>query len=610
MGIFSRIRERRLFQIVASYLAAGWIALEVMDQLVDRGRLPEVMYEIILIGYVCGIPAALLVGWYHGEKGVQKAPRSEIAMLSMLTVLMLVLSSFSVSSYRDERFRMKAAQDAAGLELHKIGVLYFEDYTPNGQYKHVADAFTEALIDELSRVPGLTVTSRNAAARFAGSELPPDSIAHMLGVGTLVGGIVETRRDGLRVTIRLFEGGEGNEFKSTRIETTPEDLLAARDRGVEDVARLLRQFVGQEVRIRAGGMRLTNGEAWTLYQRAEKVRKDAEALARDHDVKAAHTTFTRADSLLKHVQVLAPEWPDPGILQANMAYRRSRQLSARPEVLEWADRAIAYADNAIALAPNDARALEIRGTSKYWKYLQLQGSDPEQSKRLFAEARRDLEESVRIDPRAAGAHSVLSHLLTREDLSSALLAARQAYEADAYLEAAPDILLRLVTGNYDLENFDQMQRWCTEGGRRMPTNFRFTDCQLLLLTTRQMEPDVERGWQLLAQLDSLSPENRRAYDHVRGLAMVGGIAARANMPDSARHVLAKALNQLTHETDPRQEILPLIAYMYTLAGDNRTAIGLLRRYSAVTPTASFEHHWRWRELRGLPEFQPLLAEQH
>ncbi|MBW3535918.1 MAG: hypothetical protein KY453_12005 [Gemmatimonadetes bacterium] len=270
-----------------------------------------------------------------------------------------------------------------------------------------------------------------------------------------------------------------------------------------------------------------------------------------------------------------------------------------------------HAEQALRVTPNSSRALEARGTLRYWKYLQSPELRPDEQRALLGDARRDLEAAVRIEPLLASAHSTLSHLLYREDMSSAMLAARRAYEADAYLEAAADVLLRLVLGNYDLENFDQMQRWCEEGARRFPENFRFTDCGLLMMTTRQAEPDVERAWRLRARLDSLSPESRREYDQVRGLALVGGVIARAagraaearTLEDSARVVLDRTRGRLTPET---AELRELIAHMYTLLGDNQTAIDLLRQHAAANPGISYEHHWRWRELRGLPEFQPLL----
>jgi serine/threonine-protein kinase len=617
MGIFSELRDRRLFQIVASYLAAGWIALEVVDQLVDRTVVPEVLYEVILIGYLCFIPGALLIGWYHGEKGVQKAPRSEVLALTGIAAVFLVFSSFSVSDYRSKEMARLAAQQEAGVDLSKIAVLYFRDYSPGAEYQHVADGFTESLIDELTRVPALQVITRNGAAAFRNSELPRDSIGRALGVGTLVDGTVEQSGSKLRVTVRLFQAQTGAEFKSITMEEPVSDLTATRDKLTEDVARMLRSWLGEEVKVRLGGQRIANPQAWTLYQRAERARKQGEAATQQKDKDAATRAWAAADSAAAQAELLAADWPEPIVLRGVVAYRRSRTAHEQHDVLAFADRALTHAERALQHSPNHAQALELRGTTRYWKYLRTRNDDPAGARRLLADARADLEEAVRIQPLLASAHSTLSHLLYREDVSSAILAARRAYEADAYLDVAADVLVRLTNGNYDIENFDQMQKWCDEASRRFPHDYRFTFCQLVLLTTRQVNPDIDRAWSLLEQLGRSSPEHNKDFNVAEGTALVGGTIARvsrvgggnAALADSARRVLARARGLITPDVDPEQSLLPETAYMYTLLGDNGTAIELLRRHAASNPHYSFEHHWWWRELRGTAEFQPLLAQR-
>jgi tetratricopeptide (TPR) repeat protein len=305
-------------------------------------------------------------------------------------------------------------------------------------------------------------------------------------------------------------------------------------------------------------------------------------------------------------------------LRGQVAYRRSRTAHDEQDVLAFADRALNHAERALRIAPNHAQGLELRGTIRYWKYLRTRGDDPTGARRLLADARADLEESVRIQPLLASAHSTLSHLLYREDVSSAVLAARRAYEADAYLDVAADVLVRLTNGYYDIENFDQMKTWCDEASRRFPDNYRFTFCQLLLLTTRNVDPNIDRAWSLLDQLGKLAPEHNKQFQIAEGTVLVGGTIARASrvgggnpaLADSARKVLSRARSLISSEIDPEQSLLPETAYMYTLLGDNRSAIELLRRHAATNPHYSFEHHWWWRDLRGTPEFQPLLAQGH
>ncbi len=75
MGIFASIRERRVLQWLGGYIAAGFLALEGVDQLVGYAILPELAYHITLVFYLAGMPAAFILAWFHGQRGTQK-PRS------------------------------------------------------------------------------------------------------------------------------------------------------------------------------------------------------------------------------------------------------------------------------------------------------------------------------------------------------------------------------------------------------------------------------------------------------------------------------------------------------------------------------------------------------
>ncbi|NIM48369.1 MAG: protein kinase, partial [Gemmatimonadales bacterium] len=71
---------------------------------------------------------------------------------------------------------------AGGLDPTQVAVLYLNDLSADGELRHLADGFTEALISSLSQVRALNVISGNGVAPYRESALPPDSIARALRV--------------------------------------------------------------------------------------------------------------------------------------------------------------------------------------------------------------------------------------------------------------------------------------------------------------------------------------------------------------------------------------------------------------------------------------------
>jgi TolB-like protein len=612
MRIFRELKERRLFQIGLSYAGASWALMEVADQLTGRDIIPEVTYSLVLIWIVCGIPAALLIGWHHGEKGKQQAPRSEIAILVLLALLATGMSTSTVA--RDLRLQKFATAAENPLEMRSIAVLYFRDNT-DGEYQYLADGLTEELIAELSLVQGLNIVSRNGSALFRGEDLPHDSIARLLGAGTIVDGALDRRGTRLRLNIRIHEGVSGELWRRTHIDFDPDQGLAARDSISAQVSRLLREWLRDEVRIRQSAANTDNSAAWSLLQRAEKARKDAEAAVGTRDMAAADALFSAADSLLNEAAQLDRSWADPLVERASVAYRRARLVQTNPaEAMHWSNLALDHADLALRRSRTSARGLEIRGTTLYFQWLLGAGSNASERDDLYARARTDLEAAVRFDGTLANAHATLSHLYMQTDMSQAVVAARNALAADAFLEAADVVRWRLFQGQISLGHFSQAQSTCEEGSQRAPEDFRFVSCRLQLLVTPHVaQPSVDSAWTYLARLEKLVPAGRAGYERALGELLVAGVIAKAGrqdtaLQDSARAVLRRASAQIDQRIDPTLHIRAWEAFIWTLVPDRDEAIATLNQLVAADPdyfSMSTGLIWWWRDLENDPRFRRL-----
>src|SRR5438874_1789967 len=451
-----------------------------------------------------------------------------------------------------------AAGSVSGLDPRRVAVLYFDDLSQKKELAYLADGFTEALIDALSQVPSLSVLSKNAVAAYRNPGIPRDSVSRALSVGTLVQGSVEERGDRYQVMVRLIDGASGADFNRASFEQPAASALAVRDSLASRVAEFLRERLGEEVRLRQVRAGTLSVAAWSLFQRAERARKNAGALLEADSLAAAKSAFRLADSLAAEAQRLDAQWAEPVALRAGVAYRQARADLNAGHASPWIDKGLAFAAEALKLDPRNPDALEVRGTLLLLQYLLRLAPTPTASADLLRRAEADLRAAVSFAPSQASAWNMLSLLnYQKPDFVEAKIDAQRAYEADAYLSVADQILWRLYTTSYDLEQFTDAVRWCEEGRRRFPENLRFVECQLWLLTSSARPPDVRLAWELLDQAVRLTPSQMRAYGRLESQNAVAGVLARGGLAARARHLLARSRGR--PRVDPEVELLPVRA---------------------------------------------------
>jgi len=113
------------------------------------------------------------------------------------------------------------AIEVGGLDPHNVAVLYFDDTSTDKSLGYLADGVTEALIQRLGQVQGLSVRTRNAVEPWRAATVSADSIGRALNAGTIVRGAVEQQGDKLRVSVRLVDGNSGADFERASTSSPP-----------------------------------------------------------------------------------------------------------------------------------------------------------------------------------------------------------------------------------------------------------------------------------------------------------------------------------------------------------------------------------------------------
>ncbi len=502
----------------------------------------------------------------------------------------------------------------AGVELDpkRLAVLYFQNRSGSDSLSFLADGLTEALIHELSQVRDLQVISRNGVAPFKGRSVTPDSLARALRIGTLVDGTIARSGDRLRVTVSLVNTGTGAEIGSTTLDRPRQELFTLEDDVAQAVSVLLRKQLGQAVALQTLRAGTKSTEAWETVQRAQASAKDGDSLMAESDSAGATRMFATADSQLARAEALDRDWSAPPTLRGWLDYRQSRLAASAPAAyhVDRIQAGLGLAERALQLKPGDADALELRGTLRYWRWLNNL-VEPKDAGQLFAGAEKDLRASVAANPAQASAWTSLSHLLLNKSAATAeaKLAALRAYEADPYLTNANVTVWRLFSTSFDLEDPVEAKHWCEEGQRRFPKDFRFSECQLWYYALKGVKPDIPKTWQLLDRYLELSPPGFRELNRHKGRMYVAAALARAGLADSARAVAVGARADAT--LDPGREV----AYFETVArlimGDTDEAFKQFSSYLASNPqlreSLGNDDTWELRALRGDPRFRSLVG---
>ena len=534
-----------------------------------------------------------------------------VRLWSLVVFALAVIAAGGALAWRTWLTPSESAADST-LDPNRIAVLYLEkSEQASDSLSYLADGLTEALIHELSNVGGLQVISSNGVRPYRKGDVPLQQIARDLQVGTMVHGRIARSNDRLRVTVSLVDASNGVEIGTRTLERPREELFALQDELANEVSVFLRKQLGKEVQLRETRATTRNVQAWERYQQAQEEAREADILATAEDTLGARRKLARTDSLLAEAAALDPKWAPPNSLRGWLDFRRSRMAPSAAASYHAAaiQEGLEHAERALSLKADDPDALELRGTLRYWKWLNNLGGSSSEAAKLYEEAERDLRTSVEINPAQASAWTTLSHLLINKPaMAEAKLAAMRAYEADPYLTNANVTLFRLFITSYQLDDATEAKHWCDEGQRRFPDDYRFADCQLTYYSLKGATQDIDEGWRTVARYVELSPPSLRPLHQLLGQMRMAIALGRAGLPDSARRVAERSRGEASIDSGRELALLEALARM--IVGDKDEAFKQLSVYLASNPQQleglDKDDSWESKEFRSDPRFAILF----
>jgi TolB-like protein/class 3 adenylate cyclase len=149
--------------------------------------------------------------------------------------------------------------------LKSIAVLPFLNVSSDQENEYFSDGLTEELINVLSRLPNLRVTSRTSAFVFKGKSVPLQQIGKQLNVGIVLEGSVRRSGNQVRITGQLIRVADDTDLWSGKFDRELDDIFAVQDEIAQAIVNTLEDHLGSGLEIVKVKRPTDNMDAYTLY---------------------------------------------------------------------------------------------------------------------------------------------------------------------------------------------------------------------------------------------------------------------------------------------------------------------------------------------------------
>jgi TolB-like protein len=653
-----RLKERKLVQWTLAYVAAAFALLQGIDIVAQRFGWPEQTMRLVIVALSVGFFVALVLAWYHGERGAQRVSGTELIILALLVSLGGFLLWRFAAGVRGPVIASSNSTSPVAISEKSIAVLPFENLSDDKANAYFAEGIQDEILTRLSKIAALKVISRTSTQKYKSAPDNLREIGQQLGVANLLEGSVQKAANAVHVNVQLIKAATDEHLWAESYNRKLDDIFGVEAEVAQSIASALNaKLSGAEERVLAQKP-TENPAAYEAYLRGKALiwegNEDAvrgalqsyeEAVRLDPQFALAWAGLSSARSIgfyymeptaaaraaaeesLAKAEALQPELPEVQLARANFGYFVLGDNKGVRDVLQqlhliWPNnaeiiqllaftyqrlgqwqKAIDAFDQVIVLNP---RNLQVR---KFAAYTRCDVRD-------WPNARRIVDEALQIWP---------------TDINLLAIKA-QIFQANGQLDQAELIVDKLTPDRLDYDAVGAV--WFQAKLRRKPA------MALKVIEPLARRSDSLKEWvrdaQIFGELQELSGNTaaaratfitvrdateailREQPDSVRSLSLLSSALAGLRERDTALQAIDKAIS--LHAEDARAQPFNQETKARILAhfGDKDGALAILSHLletsyegglfgPPLTPSL-LRLDPDWDNLRGDPRFEKLYQE--
>ncbi|HET9533199.1 MAG TPA: tetratricopeptide repeat protein, partial [Blastocatellia bacterium] len=331
------------------------------------------------------------------DKGKQIVQSSRFYKAAALLALVMI-AAWIVS------VRFQSAQNDQG-GIRGIAVLPLAIESDGQDAEFLSDGLSEALINDLSRLPDVKVIARSSVYRYKGKEIDVQEVSRVLGVQAILMGRIVQQGEKLSISIELIDARSNIYLLKERFEATTDTILEVQGRIARRASERLHIELNPEQKQLLSKQHTRSAEAYQLYLKG-----------RYHWNRSTEADLRKAIDLFNEAIVADPDY---ALAYAGLAETYSSLAANYVPPSHVIPIVKAYAQKAIALDDTLPDTHYARGLNEFlfeWDW---------------PEAERDFKRTLELNPSHANALTSYAGLLrTKGEMNEAVTVMQRALEID------------------------------------------------------------------------------------------------------------------------------------------------------------------------------------
>ncbi len=264
-SLLERLKQRKLFQWTLAYLAAAWLLFQGIEVLAEPWNLSEMLQRVIHVLLGIGFVVTLILAWYHGEKGRQRASGVELLILAGILVIAGAAVAALWRGPRGEAASEPPEVSSKVVSEKSIAVLPFANLSADPENEYFSDGITETIIAHLSKIADLKVISRTSVMQYKRTDKSLPEIAAELGVATILEGSVQRAGDRVQITAQLIDAESDEHLWAEQYNRQLSDIFAIQSEVALNISLYLAAALSAEEEQQIQRIPTENFEAYNLY---------------------------------------------------------------------------------------------------------------------------------------------------------------------------------------------------------------------------------------------------------------------------------------------------------------------------------------------------------